>query len=198
MRRRFGDGLLWFACAITLTAVACGSKAQSFDGAQPDGTAADGAAPDGASPGMCGADVPPGQECNTLEKLGTAITPVCSTESSPSGTGGVIADGTYVLTAQTTYSANCTSPLPISETITIAGDCIQVVFGDLLSGTASGRLTTQGSSITSSPTCQHFDVDGTVTNMPFAMQTYTATSTTLTLFDVKTSGGTDVAVFTKR
>ena len=193
MRGCWEARLSWLVGAVALTAVACGSNHS-----RPDGPSPDGASQDSVSAGTCGADVPPGQECNTLEKLGTAITAVCSTESPPSGTGGVIADGTYVLTAQTTYSANCTNPLPISETITIAGDCIQVVFGDLLSGTASGRLTTQGSSITSSPTCQHFDIDGTVTNMPFAMQTYTATSTTLTLFDVKTSGGTDVAVFTKR
>ena len=111
----------------------------------------------------------------------------------------MIADGTYVLTSETMYEAGCTSPFPVSETITIAGDCVQLVFGDIVSGTGSTRLTFQGNSIAFTNTCQHVDTDGAVSQPNTAAQTYTATATTFTLFTVRAStGGTHVAVFTKR
>jgi hypothetical protein len=207
MGRRVDFWLLSLACAAAFAAAACSSGTHSRDGGSadgpaPDGAPADGPAPDGASPdipppGMCGADVPAGQECNALTNLGTTITPVCSTEAAPVGTGGAIADGTYVLTAQTKYDASCTSPLSLSETITIAGDCVQLVFGSILPGTGSSRLTTQGSAISFTRTCEHIDIDGAVTIQPFSMQAYTATSTTFTLFSIRATGGTDVSVFTK-
>jgi hypothetical protein len=114
-------------------------------------------------------------------------------------TGGTIADGTYVLTSQAKYGASCTSPLSFSETVTIAGDCFQAVFGDILSGTSSGRLTTQGSAIAFTPTCVHVDTDGAIVTPDASMKTYTATATTLTLFAVNaTTGASDVSVFTRR
>jgi len=49
--------------------------------AAPDGasTGTDGASMDTPSVGMCGADVPAGQECNGLANLGAAVTPICKT-----------------------------------------------------------------------------------------------------------------------
>jgi hypothetical protein len=167
------------------------------DMSTPDGGSPDGASPDGASPGLCGADVPPGQACNTLTTQGAAITPTCATGTAPVGTGGVIADGTYVLTSETIYGGSCTSPFSLTETITIAGDCVQAVVGDILSATVSARLTRQGSSIAFTTTCQHVDADGAVFQPDTATQTYTATATTLTLFTVR-APTTTVAVFTKR
>jgi hypothetical protein len=181
----------WMAWAVVLTAGGCGGATQSPDGAS--------MSPDGASPGMCGADVPPGQACNTLSNVATAITPTCVSGTIPVGTGGTIADGTYVLTSQTYYQDTTCSKVPLSETIAIAGDCIQLVFGSIFTGTLSGTLTTQGNTFAATQTCQHFDVDGAVVSMDAQMKTYTATSAAFTLFSVNTTTGTsDVAVFTRR
>jgi hypothetical protein len=158
------------------------------------------ATPDGASSGMCGADVPAGQACNTLTNLGAAFTPVCKTGTPPSGTGGPIADGTYVLTGQDKYgSTSCSSPLPLAETLAIAGDCLQLVLGDVLSATGSARLTTQGNAVTFTRTCLHVDTDGAVVKDDATTKTYTATSTSFTLFETDaTTGLTTVSVFTRR
>lgn len=188
-----GDGgfrVAWLAWAVALTAAACGGGTQSPDGAP--------MSPDGASPGMCGADVPPGQACNMLANVATAITPTCVSGTMPVGTGGTIVDGTYVLTSQTYYQDTACSKVPLSETIAIAGDCIQIVFGGLFSGTLSGTLTPQGNTFTSMQTCLHLDVDAAVVSEA-QMKTYTATSTTFTLFSVNTTiASSDVAVFTRR
>lgn len=158
------------------------------------------ATPDGGSPGMCGADVPAGQACNAITNLGAAFTPVCQTGTAPSGAGGPIADGTYVLTAQDKYgSTSCSSPVPLAETIEIAGDCVQLVVGDILSATASVRLTTQGNVVTFTRTCLHVDTDGAVVKDDTTTKTYTATSTAFTLFETDaTTGVTTVSVFTRR
>jgi hypothetical protein len=169
---------------VALTAAACGGGTLS---------------PDGGSPGMCSANVPAGQECNTLQNMATPLTPTCATGTAPAGTGGTIADGTYVLTSTQDYGTDCATDLPVAETIAIAGDCIQSVFGDILAGTTSGRLATQGSSITFTRTCLHLDIDGAVTTQDSATNTYTATSTTFTLVGTNaTTGNSSVAVFTRR
>lgn len=196
-------GVVWL---VALMGAACSSATQAADGApmppdgaSPDGASGDGASADGSSGGTCSADVPPGQACNALVKMGGAITPTCMTGTAPSGTGGTIFDGTYILTAQAKYSPNCTSPLPFAETIEIAGGCTQFVFGDILAGTGSARITTQGSAISSTQTCVHVDTDGAVVVPDMSMTTYTATGTSLTLFSVNAaSGATDVSVFTRR
>ena len=73
------------------------------------------------------------------------------------------------------------------------------MFGDILSGTNSGRLTTQGNSIAFTQTCVHVDTDGAVVKPDVSMKTYTATTTTLTLFEVNaTTGASVVSVFTRR
>ena len=194
-----GDGGLrvaWLACAVALAAGACGGGTLTADGAS---MAPDGASPDSVSPGMCGADVPPGQECNALANVGALVTPTCTPGTAPTATGGTIVDGTYVLTSQAKYGVSCTSPLSFSETVTIAGDCFQAVFGDILSGTSSGRLTTQGNSIAFTQICVHVDTDGAIVTPDVSMKTYTATATTLTLFAVNTTtGASDVSVFTRR
>jgi hypothetical protein len=185
----------WLAWAVALAAGACGGGTLTADGAS---MPPDGASSDSVSPGMCGADVPPGQACNMLANVATTITPTCVSGTIPVGTGGTIVDGTYVLTSQTYYQDTSCPMLPLSETIAIAGDCIQIVFGSIFSGTTSGRLTTQGNMFAGTQTCQHLDVDAAVTIMDAQMKTYTATSTTFTLFSVYPTTGSDVAVFTRR
>jgi hypothetical protein len=174
--------------ALALVGAACGGTAASPDSGSPDG----------ASPGLCGADVPPGQACNALANTSETITPTCVSGTMPAGTGGAIADGTYVLTSQTYYQDTTCARSPLSETISIAGDCIQLVFASFVSGTFSGRLTTQGSAITFDRTCQHLDVDGAAISEA-EMESYTATDTTFTLFSVNATFNTsNVAVFTRR
>ena len=193
-----GDGGLrvaWLAWAVALAAGACGGGTLTADGAS---MAPDGASPDSVSPGMCGADVPPGQACNTLANVATAITPTCVSGTIPVGTGGTIVDGTYVLTSQTYYQDTSCSEVPLSETIAFAGGCIHLVFESIFSGTLSGTLKTEGNRFAATQTCRHLDVDAAVTTMDAQMQTYTATSTTFTLFSVYTATSSDVAVFTRR
>jgi hypothetical protein len=189
MRSDGGLRVAWLAWAVALAAGACGGGTQSPDGAPEDTV----------SPGMCSADVPPGQACNTLANVATVITPTCVTGTMPAGTGGTIIDGTYVLTSQTYYQDTACSKVPLSETIAIAGDCIQIVFGDLFSGTLSGTVTPDGNRFTSTLTCEHLDLDGAVDTMDEQTKTYTATATTFTIFSASTTAGqSDVAVFTRR
>ena len=172
------------ALGLAVSAAACGGTAAS--------------SPDGASPGLCGADVPPGQACNALANTAEIITPTCVSGAMPVGTGGAIVDGTYVLASQTYYEDTTCAKAKLSETIEIAGDCIQLVFTSVVSGTFSGRLTTQGSAITFDRTCQHIDVDGGAISEA-EMESYTATDTTFTLFAVNAAINTsNVAVFTRR
>ena len=132
-----------------------------------------------------------------LANVATAITPTCVSGTMPVGTGGTIVDGTYVLTSQTYYQDSSCPSLQLSETIAIAGDCVQVVFGGIFSGTLAGRMVTQGNGFTSTPICQQFNVDGAVTFNP-QTKTYTASGTTFTLFSASTAmGSSDVAVFTR-
>lgn len=175
MRRLLVGGLVLFASA-------CGSTAAS---------------PDGGAPGLCGAGVRPGQACNTLANTAPIVTPTCVIGTMPVGTGGTIADGTYALASQTYYQDTTCAKAPLSETMSIAGGCVELAFTSVVSGTFSGRLTTQGSAIAFERTCQHLDVDGAAI-ADESMQTYTATDTTFTVFSVNASiNVANVAVFTR-
>jgi hypothetical protein len=213
-RRDLGLRLLPLVGSVAATVAACGGGTLSSPdgGSLPPGDAMisldgllswpDGATADTPSTGTCGENVPAGQACNTLQNMESPLAPSCASGSMPAGTGGTIVDGTYILTSYLLYGQSCTSPVPVAETLTITGDCIQLVLGDLLSGTFSGRLATQGNMLTTTLTCQHIDVDGAVFTID-TMKTYTATATSITLFTVNTVNGTpdgtgDVATFTRR
>ena len=168
------------ACAAGLMSLGCGSALSSPDG--------------GGQPGLCSADVPAGQPCNTLANVGTAITPTCVTGTMPAGAGGTIVDGTYVLTAQTYYNVPACPTAPISETVVIAGSCFQVVFGfgDVVAGNGSTRVSVQGNSYTQTSTCTHFDFDASAgTSSDGPGKTYTATATMFTLFTNNSAVGND-------
>jgi hypothetical protein len=145
------------------------------------------ASPDGASGGICSAGTPAGQACNAVEDVGPLVTPTCTTGAVATGAGGTMLDGTYVLTAQTYYNVPTCPPVQISGTIEIMGNCIQLAFGGVLTGTTSVRFEPQGTGITSNPTCVNTPA-GTTTNADApGAKTYTATGTTLTMF-TKNSG----------
>jgi hypothetical protein len=76
---------------------------------------------------MCGADIPPGQACNSVLDRSAAITPACMTGTLPAGTGGTIVDGTYHLTAQTYYNVGLCPTIALSGTLVVAGGCEQIV-----------------------------------------------------------------------
>lgn len=144
---------------------------------------------DSGLPGMCSAQVPAGHACNAIVNVASPIMPTCTTDTMPTGTGGVIADGTYVLTSQTYYDLSNCSDSPIAETVIMAGDCFQAVFGlfesgstaAALTGTGSALVTVQDSAITLTPTCSSTGFTTSMQDAPTS-KTYTATPTTLTIY----------------
>ena len=174
---------------------ACNSKSSggsgpetNFDSGELDVTfAEDSSTPADAALTCPDAGVLPDGACNSLEQLDTTpVSGTCGTGAQPTGTGGTIADGTYVLTAQARYlDAGCTAGVTFEATIQITGGCFQRVDGEGASEILrSGNFTTTGNVITRDITCGP--------TLPAA--TYTATATQLTIFD---EGGS-VTTWTKQ
>jgi hypothetical protein len=158
---------------------------------------------DSTTAGTCGAGVPAGQACNALTDVATAITPTCVSGTIPTGQGGTIVEGTYVLTAQTYYNlASCQNRPALSETIEITGGCLQLVSRGPFPTTASGAFTVAGSSIMVTQTCLRLALDGATLTPDGPNKTFTATPTTFTLFTNNSATGNPnpdtVDVFTKR
>ena len=151
------------------------------------------------SAGTCSAAVPAGQACNALTAAGPGITPTCASGSLPVGEGGTIVDGTYVMTRLTYYGTDC-STTPVSETIQVAGGCIQVASSGPVSLTESATYAVAGNVLSLTRTC--FNAGAAVsTSTQDVSQTFTATATGFTIFNQQptTDGGVagDVAVFTR-
>ena len=121
-----------------------------------------------------------GGACNTVTNIGQSVTPNCESGPIPTGTGGVIEDGTYALTGETYYGGNC-SPIPISGTFVIAQGCWQGSFGSpvLSQGvTLSAAVAPAGSNkVSISLECS--SASGTA-DAP--LQTFTVNGDTLTLY----------------
>lgn len=190
MLRRTPAAIVFGALGALTTMAGCGGGATAAD--------AGGERPSG---GMCSADVPPGQACSTLAVLGEPVPPTCSDETMPVGAGGTIVDGTYVLTAQTYYNVATCPRIGLSQTIQIAGDCMQLASGSPFDATNAVRLTIAGNGLTVMRTCSSLDPDAGFTMAGPSTLTFTATDTTFTLFtDYTVAGlpGTDsVAVYTR-
>jgi hypothetical protein len=139
--------------------------------------------------GYCGAGVEAGQACNTLTDPGPAITPTCTTDPLPVGTGGTIEPGTYVFAAQTYHGTSVICPTsPIASSFVLSGSCIQGVdqlIGILL--TSSGTFAVHGNQITFTPTCNSGGNSSFVPDAP--TKTFTATPNTLTLFTLNSAVG---------
>jgi len=156
---------------------------------------------------MCSANVSAGQACNAIANVGPQVTPACTTGTVPTGTGGVIADGTYVLTSQTYYNTGCPTS-PIAETFVVAGDCFEDVGYFFQPGSLSPAIittdaalaTVQGNTIMLTLTCAQSGFQTTMQDTP--TKTYTATDTTLTMFTVNTGTSSSnpdrVEVLTRR
>jgi len=158
-----------------------------------------GLSPDAMPAGTCGADVPAGQACNNLVNSAAAVTPTCTTGILPAGQGGSIVSGTYHFTAQTYYNVSSCPTTGVAETLVLAGGCLQVVSGEPLAATASATYVVQGNQLTMTTTC--VDTGGLSGMLDTPTKTFTATSTTLTIFTLNSAVGNAnpdrVEVFTK-
>lgn len=192
MRMRAGIGGM--AGAMLCVLAGCSSTGTSAD------AAAGKDAPSGG--GMCGADTPAGQACNALTAMGAPITPTCMSGTLPTGQGGTIVDGTYVLTAQTYYNRTTCPTIGVSETIVFGGGCLELATGTPFVATASGTFNASGANLMLTQTCIHLDVEGGTFRQDASVKTFTATPTTFTLFsrdapDAGTSTNS-VTVYTKQ
>jgi hypothetical protein len=131
---------------------------------------------------MCGGPVPEGQICNSLVDNSTPITPTCATGEVPTGTGGTIVDGTYVLTSQTYYGqTSCSNRVPVGGTYVFSGNCVQ--FANAKFGIrGSGAMVVQGNSIITTRTCVNSPFDPADTTPDASTATFTATPNTFTIF----------------
>jgi hypothetical protein len=109
----------------------------------------------------------------------------------PTGIGGIIADGSYVLVAQTYYQQATCPTASLSGTIVVSGNCLQEAAGAGLSAgngavpvTLSATFAVQGNKITLTTTCG--PADGT---LDAPTKTFTATESTLTFFTLNSAVG---------
>lgn len=156
----------------------------------------------GESPPPPGPTCPSQPGCNTLADNSAPVNPTCTTGTMPTGTGGTITDGTYVLTAQTVYNAGSTCPDPISETVVLMGGCAQIAgnvytLGGAESVQVTAPLTVKDNLATVFPQCTASA--STSIKPDFSERSYTATATTLTFYTHPSNGAPDHAdVLTKQ
>jgi hypothetical protein len=116
--------------------------------------------------------------CNDLTDIGSLVNSTCAAGSVPTGTGGVIADGTYVLSAVVGYDCgDAGGPPPQSQTVVISNGCAQGVGhvdGQAISTTQTFIFS--GNELTGSIVCPPGRVVGTQT------ATFTATASSFTFF----------------
>jgi hypothetical protein len=178
--------LLVIVSSAILAAPACSSSSSSNDGATTSG-------------GQCSSSAEAGQVCNSIANTATAITPTCMQATMPTGVGGDIVDGTYVLTSQTYYNVTGCPTTSFSETITIAGGCIQVASSF---GTTSSTVVTSMNEITFTRTCVQTEFDSASLSPDAPLMSFTASGTTFSLFTRNGPAGNPnpdrIEVFTKQ
>jgi hypothetical protein len=119
------------------------------------------------------AEAPDGS-CNALVNGATPITGTCQSGTEPSGTGGTIVAGTYLLTAQTDYASSCTAGTRYQVTMLIADGCLERVDGTGASELRRNQdISVQGNQLLRTSSCG--------AGLPAA--TYTATPTQLVIFN---------------
>jgi hypothetical protein len=173
------------ALVIAFGLVACSSDSSSptRDGSPPDGST------DGAVGTTCGAGTPAGQACSNAPDNGPVITPTCTSGTMPSGTGGTIVAGTYHLTAQTYYNVPFCPTTALSGTLVIGGGCLQSSTDTPIVATISAILTIHGNVAQIDVQCLNAGVLMGMGNLDAPTRTFTATSTTLTMFTMNAQAG---------
>ena len=115
------------------------------------------------------------------------------------GVGGDVVDGTYVLTSQTYYNVTSCPTEAVSETLTIAGGCIQVASSVL---TTSSTVVTSMNEITFTRTCVQTQFDSASLSPDAPLMSFTASATMFSLFTRNAPAGNPnpdrIEVFTKR
>jgi hypothetical protein len=185
--------------------------APSVDASLADASPADGSPTDAPS-GTDGADgsdgsLGDGGACTSLANVGPVVTPTCATGTEPIGTGGTLADGTYVLTSQTYYQSGqggACPQFPLAVTIAISQGSAQEVITAyahadggqaLATATAAFTVAPQGDNGISLTTVCNTAPQGAATQS----STFTAAGNTLTLFSPDSTNGLgNVGVFTKQ
>ncbi len=139
----------------------------------------------------CNAGAPDAGVCNAIRDEAPTVTPTCAIGAMPAGTGGTIADATYVLVAQTYYHQATCPTTPLSGTIVVSGNCLQEAAHADLSVRDAGVLVTlsstfavQGNNITFTTTCRP---PGGTLDAP--AKTFAANGSTLTFFTVNSAMG---------
>lgn len=156
-------------------ASACSSTVAGSDaGADGAVTSPDASAPVDASAGDSAP--PPGGACNAVPITAPPVTGVSETATRPIPAGGTIADGTYFLTAHQTFGAP-TAGVTYRAVMVFKGSTIELA--QTRNGGAEERatltLTTTGTKFAAKTTCPP--------GSSLSYDSYTATGTTLMLFD---------------
>ncbi len=170
-----------FAFALCLVVSSCQSSPSGTDASGTDASVTDAVAdmtPDAPQDLDSGTDAGP-TECNTLANIGAVVSQMDVATAAVTGAGGVIATGTYVLTAAAVYTGAGGSAGPtgatFADTLVIADAgayerVFSIVNGPAPDGTyrQNGSFTTDGASIEVTTTCPpgaqpftSYDSDGT-------------------------------------
>jgi hypothetical protein len=110
--------------------------------------------------------------CNAVAQLGDVVHPTCTTDPTPTMTGGTIAEGTYVLTTETYFG--CSSPLPTSQSVTmvISGSAFESRLDcNGCPPTMSGTFTINGNELSMTTICP--------ANVSSSVAAFTATESNL-------------------
>jgi len=200
--RRNATGRLQSALTLTVLVLGCGGSGGGGDGgvAGASGGVAGSAGPGtggigaaGANGGTAGASGAGGGTagagaggtgggasgstgaCNTLTVSGNPIMQMAATGAAPTPTGGTIVDGTYALTRYDVYPPASPSLSPYRATYRITGNQVEVASGG---GTIISNL-----NYTATTTGASWNLTGTCPVSPQTSIPYTATATTLLVFD---------------
>jgi hypothetical protein len=187
------------AAAAVLVLVACSSSSDGSSGststtdaatgtdsssstdsstASDTSTATDSSIPD-TSMTACTAFADAGAACNTIVQGGTLKTGVAHAGALPTGTGGTIADGRYLLTSIDTYTGSPVAGVQLNQTLELCGGAGQLV------GDEPGKpqyrksfsFAPSGIAPNVTTTCSTQMPD---TNVPYT--SYTATTTDITFY----------------
>jgi hypothetical protein len=137
--------------------------------------------------GSCGNTQPIGGSCNGVTNVAAPITPTCASGTMPTGTGGTLVDGTYVLSQQTYYNFPGCPFEAIAATLELSGTCIEAAAraGTSDTFTSNATATQQGNQITIDVTCS--SLAGGTPDTP--TRTFTASGSTLTWFIHNSAAG---------